>query len=247
MTVSVGEVPTDVPTTAPPESSPSPTTTDDLPTPAPSEETSPSPTESGIDGPTTGPLQPDASALREPLVLPDSVRQRAVDEVVPAIEDRVPDVELYLPDGPTDVPTTRLPTLSLVEAASVDDEGNPLPPAEAARRVVEVLGETRTQPLGDKVEPVGTLFSINCELRGLRGSQVLLTWEIYPREGGAPLLDGWLRRTPAYTLQPTTDHDTASVDLWVPLPKEPGTYVVRVALSVEGGGTLHSQVSEPFG
>lgn len=202
--------------------------------------------------PTTGtpPLDETASPAPAPSVpavrteLSQLERQRVTAEVLPRLEEAAPDYDLHLPE-PSRI-QAGFPTLALVEAASVDEEGNPLPPDEAARRVVEVLGETRTQPQEGKQEPLGVLLDVNCDLQGLRGRPVVLTWEIFQAGGSAPLLGEWLRTTPAYRLRPTTEHDSASVDLWVPLPKEPGPYVVRLSLALDGGPTLHSAISEPF-
>jgi hypothetical protein len=58
-------------------------------------------------------------------------------------------------------------------------------------------------------------------------------------------LDRWLNRNLAYRLEATTDRDTTSLDLWVPLPRSPGPYFIRVNLTA-ADATLASADSQPF-
>jgi hypothetical protein len=64
--------------------------------------------------------------------------------------------------------------------------------------------------------------------------------------GGDVRLHGdWLNSNLAYRLQAVTDHDTVTIDMWVPLPKPPGPYFVRVDIN-SGNTRLASSDSEPF-
>jgi hypothetical protein len=49
----------------------------------------------------------------------------------------------------------------------------------------------------------------------------------------------------AYRMEATSDHDTASVDFWIPLPKSRGPYFVRSRLAV-GDSTLATTDSPSF-
>lgn len=133
--------------------------------------------------------------------------------------------------------------LPIIVAESVDEEGEPVPPDVAAERVVELLRDTRLG--GDGDEPLGVVIATDIELEGLRGETVLLTWSMWEQSGGARLHGDWLDERLAYSLEASTEHDTASLDLWIPLPPEPGPYFVRVGLDL-GGSSLASADSEPF-
>jgi hypothetical protein len=82
------------------------------------------------------------------------------------------------------------------------------------------------------------------ELAGLRGKPVLLSWSMWQQGGNKRLYGDWLNRNLAYRLEATTDRDT-TLDLWIPLPKAPGPYFVRVDLTA-GRSTLASADSQPF-
>ena len=144
------------------------------------------------------------------------------------------------PDGCTPYVVKVLP---FIVAESVDQQGEPVPPDVAAQRVVELLRDTRVG--GDGDEPLGVVIATDIELEGLRGKTVLLTWSMWQQSGGARLHGDWLDERLAYSLEATTEHDTTSLDLWIPLPPEPGPYFVRVGLDL-GGSSLASADSEPF-
>ncbi|HKY65541.1 MAG TPA: hypothetical protein VJM49_04190 [Acidimicrobiales bacterium] len=144
------------------------------------------------------------------------------------------------PDGCTPYVVKVLP---FIVAESVDQQGEPVPPDVAAQRVVDLLRDTRVG--GDGDEPLGVVIATDIELEGLRGETVLLTWSMWQQAGGARLHGDWLDERLAYSLEATTEHDTTSLDLWIPLPPEPGPYFVRVGLDL-GGSSLASADSEPF-
>jgi hypothetical protein len=125
---------------------------------------------------------------------------------------------------------------------SVDTEGNPVAPAVAAERVVELLRGARStggeKPQGEKPggekpkgEPLGVVVSADLELAGLRGKPVLLSWSMWQQGGKKRLYGNWLNNNLAYRLKATTDQDTTTLDLWVPLPKSRGPYFIRVSLT----------------
>jgi len=129
--------------------------------------------------------------------------------------------------------------MSLANSISLD--GTPIPPDEAAARVVALLDSARRT--GD--DPLGIVVATDLEMVGLRGETIFLSWSMW-QEGGQVRLHGdWLNENLAYRLQPTTDRDTTTLDLWVPLPREPGAYFVRVELAL-GDSSLASADSELF-
>jgi hypothetical protein len=130
----------------------------------------------------------------------------------------------------------------MLAASSVDLDGNPVPPDVAAERVLEILRNARTD--GD--EPLGVVVTADLDLAGLRGEPVFLTWEMFGSGGSKQLHGEWLNENLAYRIQPRTDHDTATVDLWIPLPPDPGPYVVKVKATYAGSG-LDSAQAGPFG
>lgn len=130
----------------------------------------------------------------------------------------------------------------MVAASSVDLDGNPVPPDVAAERVLEILHNART----DGHEPLGVVVTADLDLAGLRSEPVFMTWEMFGYGGSKQLHGEWLNENLAYRIEPRTDHDTATVDLWIPLPPDPGPYVVRVKATYAGSG-LDSAQSGPFG
>jgi hypothetical protein len=141
--------------------------------------------------------------------------------------------------------------IPLIGSLSLDPKGNPVAPAVAAQRVVELLRDARStggEPQGGEEprrEPLGVVISADLELAGLRGKPVLLSWSMWQQGGKKRLYGNWLNRNLAYRLEATTDRDTTSLDLWVPLPKSPGPYFIRVNLAA-GESLLASADSQPF-
>jgi hypothetical protein len=134
---------------------------------------------------------------------------------------------------------------------ATDQKGNPVPPDVAAEQVLKVLRDTRRtggeQPGGEqpKGEPLGVVVSADLELVGLRGKPVLLSWSMWQQGGTKRLFGNWLNRNLAYRLVATTDHDTTALDMWIPLPKAPGPYFIRVNLTADRS-PLASGDSPPF-
>ncbi len=128
----------------------------------------------------------------------------------------------------------------LVVSQCVTVDGEPVPPAVAAENVVKLLKDSRSiaadETTPDRQEPLGVIISADVELSGLRGKEVLLNWSMWQAGGDVRLHGEWLNRNLAYRLQPTTHRDTTTVDLWIPLPRPPGPYLVRVEMTTDGIG-----------
>ena len=99
---------------------------------------------------------------------------------------------------------------------------------------------------GSRWQPLGELVSVNVELAGLKGEAVVLSWSIYPENGSTSLPDKWLGKFVAYRLLATTNDDTGTLDLWIPLPRQRGSYFIRASLAIGDAG-LASMSSGPFG
>jgi hypothetical protein len=99
---------------------------------------------------------------------------------------------------------------------------------------------------GSRWQPLGELVSVNLELAGLKGQTVVLSWSIYPENGSNSLPKQWLGDFVAYRLVATTDDDTGTLDMWIPLPRQQGPYFIRATLAL-GDADLASMSSGPFG
>jgi hypothetical protein len=204
---------------------------------SPSESPEPSPTVS----PTASPTEPpDGIVTEPPFAFPLGAFR--YEDVVAEVRELAPLLEL--PDNPDGEAAQYVFNLMVTD---VDDEGEPLPPAEAARRLVRVLGETRTvrTPQGT-LDPLGVVVFANVELEGLRGRELGVFWEVWSRDGGTQLYDRWLDQVPVSRITAQRDTDAGSLRFWVPMPKAPGQYVVNVILR-EGDSTLVARPSDPFG
>jgi hypothetical protein len=192
---------------------------------------------------TTGPPATSAVGdLSSSVMLNSSgtVNQRQFMKIAEEAEAEVPGLKSCVAD-PAGCPVTYL-----IVSSALDPKGNPVPAAVAAKRVVTVFRDARsTGGAGPRAEPLGVVVSADLEVVGLRGKSVLLSWSMWQQGGHKRLFGNWLNRTLAFRLLPTTDDDTTSLDLWVPLPRSPGRYFVRVDLT-EGQSPLASADSRPF-
>jgi hypothetical protein len=85
------------------------------------------------------------------------------------------------------------------------------------------------------------------ELEGLRGESLALYWRLSPTNGAAPLPAAWAEAIPACLLRPGTQLDSASVDIWVPLPDAPGPFLLDVILTHQPeGARLTNMRTEQF-
>jgi hypothetical protein len=125
--------------------------------------------------------------------------------------------------------------------------GEVVTPAAAAERLVELLADTRTSsgPSAGKANLLGELVSVNFELSGLRGKPVYLKWYIFQKGSQGHLFGKWVDDFVAYRLEATTDDDTGTLQMWIPLPKVPGPYFLDFSLTT-GGASLASADSGLF-
>jgi hypothetical protein len=238
--------PTDTPAETPAESpDPEPTGPEtDGPTESPaspSESLSQSPSESPGESPTESPSETPTGLLTEPPEAFASAKFR-YEDVVRKVGEIAPRFDL-----PSDPGGDGVRQLFSLMVTDVDDEGEPAPPAEVARRLVRVLGETRTIPTPQgKLDPLGVVVTANVQLEGLRGRELGVFWEVWSRDGGTQLYDRWLDQVPVSRITAQKDTDAGSLRFWVPMPKEPGDYVIDVIVR-EGEAILSTKKSDPFG
>ena len=96
-----------------------------------------------------------------------------------------------------------------------------------------------------KRQPLGELIGVNLELAGLQGQPVYLSWSIFQQRGTGHLSEKWLGNFVAYRLEATTNDDTGTLEMWVPLPRHRGPYFIQLTLST-GSASLASMKSGPF-
>ncbi len=149
----------------------------------------------------------------------------------------------------------------LVFITPVNSHDVPVSAVAAASSIIGILGQTRTvnappsgpsgAPSGPsgapnaQKDPLGELVNVNLELVGLRGQPVLLSWSIFQGGSHTNLFGKWLRDFAAYRLEATTNDDTATLEMWIPLPKLPGPYFIHLSLTTDGVG-LASANSDMF-
>jgi len=92
---------------------------------------------------------------------------------------------------------------------------------------------------------LGVVVRSDIVLVGLKGKKVTLSWSMWSKDGSKRLSGDWLNDTLAYELEATTARDTASVELWVPLPKQVGKYIIRSTLRIDGSD-IASATSDEF-
>jgi hypothetical protein len=93
---------------------------------------------------------------------------------------------------------------------------------------------------------LGELVSVNLELVGLQGQPVLLAWSIFQQGDKTNPFGKWLGGDFVVDrLEATTNDDTTALEMWIPLPKLPGPFVIRLSLSADGAD-LASTDSSPF-
>ena len=83
------------------------------------------------------------------------------------------------------------------------------------------------------------------ELAGLRDQPVLLSWSIFQEGSHTSLFGKWLSDFVTYRLEATTNDDTGTLEMWIPLPKLNGPFFVHLSLTADGAG-LASADSGPF-
>jgi hypothetical protein len=128
-----------------------------------------------------------------------------------------------------------------------DSNGKPITSAAAAKRQITLLKALRTTRVKGtrKRQPVGVVVVANMDLSGLRGKSILLSWSMWRQGGGQRLYGDWLNESLAYRMKATSDHDTASVDFWIPLPKSRGPFFIQSRLAI-GDSTLATADTRSF-
>jgi hypothetical protein len=178
-----------------------------------------------------------------------------------------------MPAPQTSPSATAPPTSNRIEPfvvwqTPVNGYGNPVPPAVASEDIIGILGQTQTVSAaassqggspggqggtqgskggtqGSKRVPVGELVSVNLELVGLQGQPVLMSWSIFQEGSHTNLYGKWLSDFAAYRLEATTNDDTGTLEMWIPLPKLNGPFFIHLSLTTDGVG-LASANSGPF-
>jgi hypothetical protein len=139
-------------------------------------------------------------------------------------------------------------SVRMAQANATDSDGNPVTPETAAERVLKILKDARRAP-GNPAkggrQPLGVVIRTDLELSGLRGKPVLLSWSMWESKGASQLFGDWLNTNFAYRILATTEHDSVSLDMWIPLPHRHGSYFVRTALTINDAD-LASADSDTF-
>jgi hypothetical protein len=120
------------------------------------------------------------------------------------------------------------------DTSDPNDPANSLPPEEVSKRLAEALRKVDTRETGGKKDPRGWVVAVNVEVSGLKHVPLLLTWSL----DGLDVPVRWAADNVAYRLTPTTNHDTGSVEVWVPDLRKPGKYNVNLTLALQSNGTV---------
>jgi hypothetical protein len=129
----------------------------------------------------------------------------------------------------------------------LDMGGLEVRPQMAARRLVGIFGKTRMHQTDQgKLDPLGVVVTANLRVEGLRDEEVDISWRLTGRAKGRTPYSRWFKEVLAARFTASALSDGTSVDIWVPMPKRPGKYVVRVTIK-HGDTPLIAKKSEPFG
>ena len=108
---------------------------------------------------------------------------------------------------------------------------------EIAQRLARSLAPVESRTVHDKKVPMGYLVAVNIEVSGLKDEPLGLRWSL----DGINVPITWKAdRQLQYELTAGTDHDSGSVNLWVPNFVKPGVYYVNVELVRASDGTVIS-------
>jgi hypothetical protein len=145
-----------------------------------------------------------------------------------------------------------VPVFMLVSCTNL--HGQVVKPLGCAKTIAEIFRDGASVSVGSggqggggsiKRQPLGELLSVDLELAGLQGQSVFLSWSIFQENGPNNLSGEWIGNFVADRLQPTTNDDTGSLEMWIPLPEQHGPYFVTLTLT-SGGTSLASISSGPF-
>ena len=121
--------------------------------------------------------------------------------------------------------------VQFVAGAVTNSKGELIPESNVAPRFRSLLRNTRKTAKGD---PLGVLVSFDVELLGLRNKEILLRWSIWKASGQGRLFGAWVSSNVAYRLKASAEDDATPLDIWVPLPKVGGSFVVELILTTDG-------------
>ncbi|MCR2799473.1 hypothetical protein QNO21_10080 [Microbacterium sp. zg-Y818] len=126
-----------------------------------------------------------------------------------------------------------LALITSVEDVSLDGPSPmPLTSDEVETSLAEALAEVEAVTTQDSVDPLGYRVAVNFVFDGLAGVPLVLTWSL----NGVDVSANWRAPRLGIRLEPTTDHDSGSVDIWVPNLSSPGDYIVEVKIVRASGG-----------
>lgn len=143
-----------------------------------------------------------------------------------------------------------IPSDFIAIGSAISPSGDPVEPAVAAEQIAKILADARHTPSAadptiSDPEPLGVVVSTDLNLSGLRGEVLSLSWSMWQDAGHIRLSGDWLNDNLAYRIEPRADHATTTLDVWIPMPREPGSYFVRVDLR-NGPTRIDSGESERF-
>ena len=109
-----------------------------------------------------------------------------------------------------------------------DGTSAPEPDPVLAEQLTKILTGIRTEllPSGQE-QPVGVTVNYKVTLTGFRGRIAVVRWALYSR-AGRKIPHPWLKSQVASRLKGEAERDTATPQIWVPLPKGEGPFFVRL-------------------
>lgn len=128
-----------------------------------------------------------------------------------------------------DLDEAELKVSFLIVTQPSGENGEELPPEEAAARVAAALAdvESTTDEEG-KLDPAGWTVAVNLTLEGLADVPLLLTWSL----DGVDVPDEWAAEKVTYRVVAGTPRDSGTAEIWVPHLKTAGEYNVIVKLKL---------------
>lgn len=85
---------------------------------------------------------------------------------------------------------------------------------------------------------LGHVVNFRVRIEGMVGRCAYVRWSLFDAREQARVRERWLRNRDALFLVPDRLDDEGSADFWVPLPRRPGPYYVRIELFDDSGGRL---------
>lgn len=138
-------------------------------------------------------------------------------------------------------PETPKKIARIVHTGTTTEEGNPIPPAQAAKEILEALEDVELADTPAGMDAIGWTVAVGLDIRGLAQQPLLLTWSL----DGPGVSDEWKVENFAYRIIATGDRDTGSVKIWVPDLKGPGPYSVNVEL-IHASDGANADIASPY-